>query len=96
MTRSALITGVGRRRGIGAGIAAGLAADSWDLALSYWRPYDERLHMESNPDDPDYLATELRALGSKVELLRRTSKNRVRQTHSCRRPLKYLGRLMPW
>ena len=69
MTRSALITGVGRRRGIGAGIAAGLAADAWDLALSYWRPYDERLHMESDTDDPDHLATELRALGSKVELL---------------------------
>jgi 3-oxoacyl-[acyl-carrier protein] reductase len=69
MTRSALITGVGRRRGIGAGIAAGLAADGWDLALSYWRPYDERLHLESDPDDPDHLAKELRGLGSKVELL---------------------------
>ena len=69
MTRSALITGVGRRRGIGAGIAAGLAADGWDLALSYWRPYDERLHMESDPDDPEHLAAELRALGSRVELL---------------------------
>ncbi len=41
MAQNALITGVGRRRGIGAGIAAGLAADGWDLALSYWHPYDE-------------------------------------------------------
>jgi 3-oxoacyl-[acyl-carrier protein] reductase len=69
MSRAALITGVGRRRGIGAGIAAGLAADGWDLALSFWRPYDERLHMESDPDDPDQIATELRTLGGKVELL---------------------------
>jgi 3-oxoacyl-[acyl-carrier protein] reductase len=69
MSRAALITGVGRRRGIGAGIAAGLAADGWDLALSFWRPYDERLHMESDPDDPDQMATELRTLGGKVELL---------------------------
>ena len=42
MAQNALITGVGRRRGIGAGIAAGLLADGWDLALSYWHPYDER------------------------------------------------------
>jgi 3-oxoacyl-[acyl-carrier protein] reductase len=69
MSRAALITGVGRRRGIGAGIAAGLAADGWDLALSFWRPYDERLHVENDPDDPDQMATELRMLGGKIELL---------------------------
>lgn len=40
---SALLTGVGRRRGIAAGIAAGLAEDGWDLALSYWHPYDQRV-----------------------------------------------------
>ena len=53
MTRNALITGVGRR--IGAGIAAGLAADGWDLGLSFWRPYDKRYGMERQPDDPDRL-----------------------------------------
>jgi 3-oxoacyl-[acyl-carrier protein] reductase len=55
MTRNALITGPGRRRGIGAGIAAGLAADGWDLGLSFWRPYDKRHGMERQPDDPDRL-----------------------------------------
>jgi 3-oxoacyl-[acyl-carrier protein] reductase len=69
MARSALITGVGRRRGIAAGIATGLAADGWDLVLSYWRPYDERLHLDSDPDDPDRLAVELRSQGRRVELL---------------------------
>lgn len=34
---NALLTGVGRS--IAAGIAAGLAEDGWDLALSYWHPY---------------------------------------------------------
>lgn len=65
----ALITGVGRRKGIGAGIAAGLATDGWDLVLSYWRPYDDRLGYERGPDDPDRLAAELRRLGGRVETL---------------------------
>lgn len=66
---TALITGVGRRRGIGASIATGLAEDGWNLALSYWRPYDERLGLAGAPDDPVELATELRASGHTVELL---------------------------
>ena len=66
---AALITGVGRRRGIGAGLAAGLAADGWDLALNYWRPYDERVGLEAGPDDPQALADELRGRGARIELL---------------------------
>ena len=69
MARTVLLTGVGRRRGIGAGIAAGLAADGWDLALSYWHPYDERLGLGGAPDDPDRLADELRGGGRRVELI---------------------------
>ena len=44
MTRPvALITGVGRPEGIGAGIARALARDGWDLALSRWQPADEAI-----------------------------------------------------
>lgn len=69
MTRNVLVTGVGRRRGIGAGIAAGLAADGCNLVLTYWRPYDERLGLEGQPDDPEQLASELRRTGTRVELV---------------------------
>ena len=69
MARSVLITGVGRRRGIAASVAAGLAADGWDLALSYWRPYDERLGLEGGKDHPDQIAEELRQGGRVVEVI---------------------------
>lgn len=66
---TALLTGVGRRRGIAAGIAAGLVEDGWDLALSYWQPYDERLGLEGGADDPESLADELRRSGHRVVLV---------------------------
>src|SRR3954447_15992514 len=68
MSRTALITGVGRRRGIAAGIAEGLATDGWNLLLSFWRPYDERVGLEAGPNDPQALADELVRLGVEVEL----------------------------
>jgi 3-oxoacyl-[acyl-carrier protein] reductase len=65
----AVITGVGRRRSIGAGLALGLARDGWDLALNYWRPYDDRVGYERGPDDPESIADECRALGVRVSLV---------------------------
>ena len=69
MTRRALLTGVGRRQGIGAGIAAGLALDGWDLVLSYWPGYDRRIGLAGEPDDPQQLADALRATGRRVDLI---------------------------
>jgi len=37
----ALVTGVGRPQGIGAGIVRVLAREGWDLVLSRWQPADE-------------------------------------------------------
>ena len=39
----ALITGVGRRVGIGAAIATRLARDGWDVGTTGWAPYDDRM-----------------------------------------------------
>lgn len=68
-SKVAVVTGVGRRRSIGAGLAVGLARDGWDLALNYWRPYDERVGLERDIDDPETIADECRALGVAVELV---------------------------
>jgi 3-oxoacyl-[acyl-carrier protein] reductase len=66
---AALITGAGRLRGIAAGIAVRLADDGWDLALSYWRPYDVDQPWASGDDEPNRLADDLRRRGASVVLL---------------------------
>lgn len=66
---TAIITGVGRRRSIGAALAVGLAADGWDLVVNHWTPYDVRLGLEMGADDPGRIAEECRELGSTVEVV---------------------------
>jgi 3-oxoacyl-[acyl-carrier protein] reductase len=61
--KTALITGVGRRQGIGATIALELAREGWDVAFNYWTPYDQRMPWGEQPDDPRRLADELTAIG---------------------------------
>ena len=69
MAGTILITGVGRRRGIGAGLALGLAADGWDLVLNHWTPYDDRLGLVRGAHDVADVAEQCRALGVRVEVV---------------------------
>lgn len=62
----ALVTGVGRTIGIGAGIAAGLAAAGWDIAYTWWSAYDDRMPWHAEPDASQTIAATLTAHGAKV------------------------------
>jgi 3-oxoacyl-[acyl-carrier protein] reductase len=64
-----VLTGVGRRRSIGSGLALGLAEDGWDLVLNHWAPYDERLAYERGEHDTEDVAAECRRRGSQVEVV---------------------------
>ena len=63
----ALITGVSRRAGIGAAIALHLAQDGWDIATTFWRPYDESMPWGSDPADVTWLREQLAAHGAMTE-----------------------------
>jgi len=64
--RVAFITGVGRQRGIGAGVARALALRGWDLALTYWAAYDRRMPWGRASDETANLVGELRKHGVRV------------------------------
>jgi 3-oxoacyl-[acyl-carrier protein] reductase len=60
----ALVTGVGRTVGIGAGIARSLAASGWDIAFTYWTAYDERMDWGVESGATGEITAELTALGA--------------------------------
>jgi len=62
----ALISGAGRRAGIGAAIARKIASDGWDLAINYWTPYDSRMPWGVRPDEVSLLGNELESVGARV------------------------------
>ncbi|MFF2775545.1 SDR family oxidoreductase [Streptomyces sp. NPDC058052] len=55
----ALVTGVGRSVSIGVGVADRLARAGWDVAFTYWSPYDARMPWGA---ESDAAATMTRAL----------------------------------
>jgi 3-oxoacyl-[acyl-carrier protein] reductase len=63
-----LITGAGRRVGIGAACALTLARNGWDVGLSCWRLYDRETGPPSTEREPVDLVEELRSLGIRAEL----------------------------
>jgi 3-oxoacyl-[acyl-carrier protein] reductase len=65
--RVALVTGVGRRRGIGSAVCRALASRGADVVFSYWKAYDREMPWASDEDAPEALLGELRAAGVRAE-----------------------------
>ena len=61
--RVALVTGVGRRRGIGSAICRSLAARGADIVLSHWKAHDREMPWATDEEEPEILVEELRAAG---------------------------------
>lgn len=59
-----LVTGASRRVGIASAIARALADDGWDVATTFWRPYDGRMPWGDRHDDADALVAALRRRGA--------------------------------
>jgi len=60
----ALVTGASRQRGIAAALARGLAQSGWDVATTYWRPYDATMPWGSHPEDLAQLTAQLGVAGA--------------------------------
>ena len=65
--RVALVTGVGRKRGISSAVCRALASRGADVVLSYWKAYDREMPWASDEDEPEALLGELRAAGVGAE-----------------------------
>ena len=80
--RVALVTGVGRRRGIGSAVCRALAARGADVVFSHWKAYDRAAPMASDEDEPEALleglrATGVRAAGVEIDLSEADSPQRL-------------------
>jgi 3-oxoacyl-[acyl-carrier protein] reductase len=66
---TALVTGVGRTVGIGAAVAVDLARAGWDVAISHWRPYDEKMPWGAERDAQRALTDRMTAAGARSAVI---------------------------
>lgn len=63
----ALVTGVGRIKGLGRAICIELAKSGNDIFFTYWRSYDREMPWEVQDNEPDLIQDEIRKLGARCE-----------------------------
>ena len=64
--KTALITGVSRRAGIGAAIVASLAEAGADIFTTWWRPYDATMVWGSRDKEAEEILADARLLGGRA------------------------------
>src|ERR1041384_2142574 len=62
----ALVTGAGRSAGIAASVVLDLAQAGWDVAFTYWTPYDARMRWGVESGAPGELQQEAASLGARA------------------------------
>jgi len=65
--KTALITGVSRRVGIGAAIVTALAEAGADIFTTWWRPYDATMPWGSRDEEAESILADARAMGVRAE-----------------------------
>ncbi|HEX8659212.1 MAG TPA: SDR family oxidoreductase [Hymenobacter sp.] len=63
----AIVTGVGRLKGIGKAICVELAKNGVDIFFTYWRNYDQQMPWQSEDEEPALIWDEIRRLGVRCE-----------------------------
>ncbi|MFB6558939.1 MULTISPECIES: SDR family oxidoreductase [unclassified Streptomyces] len=62
----ALVTGAGRSAGIGSSVVLDLARSGWDVAFTYWSPYDARMQWGRESGAPEELRSKVTSSGAKT------------------------------
>lgn len=63
---TALVTGAGRLAGIAASVVLDLARAGWDVAFTYWTPYDARMEWGTDPGAPEGIRDAAASLGART------------------------------
>ncbi|GAA3114297.1 hypothetical protein GCM10010466_01750 [Planomonospora alba] len=62
----ALVTGAGRRAGIAAAVVRRLAGEGWDVAFSFWTPYDARMPWGEDAETARLLCGQVERAGGRA------------------------------
>jgi 3-oxoacyl-[acyl-carrier protein] reductase len=62
----ALVTGAGRSAGIASAVVLDLARTGWDVAFTYWTPYDARMAWGVEADAPELLRERAESYGART------------------------------
>ena len=66
---TALVTGVGRRAGIGAGVAERLVHDGFDVGCNFWSAYDQRMNWGADSSTMDHLRQIALEAGARIQFV---------------------------